>query len=263
MVTLTGCANQEYTLQINDDNTCNFTCEVTINNDVYSLLGTYGVDTAKLNKDKTTKYENELDDVDALFQELAVIYHDFGYSITPINDTINIGFSASKKYPNIEELNKEIKELNQLNICGFNFEITHEKTSFVSEYKVYGGLKYILDSDIDMENELINENFNQLFDTSLLKATCKVIMPASTSVTNSDGTFDSNQFVWTATYDEGAVTPVHIISSLKNTSMYAIAVVSVVIILAIVALFGSRFLRKMKAKKNYEFYEDDLEDVDE
>ena len=264
MIILTGCTSQEYTLQVNDDDTCSFTCQITVNRDVYSLLATYDIDTAALNRQKNTSYNNELDDVDALFQELAVIYSTYDFKITPINDTTIIGFKANKVYPNIEEANKEIKNLKRAGLSGFNFEITHNTSKVKNEYTIYGTLDYILDPDFDMENKLINENFLLLFDTSILTAKATVITPMSTPDIQTDGTFNENMgYVWNASYDEGTTTAVHIIASKTNNAYYYIAFVIIVIIGAIAGLFISRFIRKKKAIKNADFYASDSYEIDD
>lgn len=264
MIVLTGCTSQEYSLQVNDDDTCSFTCQVTVNRDVYSLLATYDIDTAALNRQKNTSYNNELDDVDVLFQELAVIYSTYDFKITPINDTTIIGFKANKVYPNIEEANKEIKNLKRAGLSGFDFEITHNASKVKNEYTVYGTLDYILDPDIDMENKLINENFLLLFDTSILTAKATVITPMSVPDIQTDGTLNENMgYVWTASYDEGTTTDVHIIASKTNNSYYYIALVIIVIIGVIAGIFISRFIRKKKAIKNADFYASDSYEIDD
>lgn len=261
---LSGCTYQEYTLQINDDNTCQLTMQITVNNDLYSLLSTYDVDTQALNRTKNTSYDNdELNNVDALFQELAAIYDSYGFNIIAINDTVDIGFKASKRYKTLDEINNEIKELNNIGICGFDFQISQNKDTFSNEYRVYGTLDYILDPDIDMSIPEIEENFSALLNTSNFKAIASISMPISTTVTATDGNYNGTQFVWTTSYDQNETAPVHIISQYKNTSMYMIVGVIVVIVLVIVGVFVARALRKISSRKNNDFYDrNSTSDVD-
>lgn len=259
ILVFTGCTSQEYSLQINDDETCNLTIQITVNHEVYSLLGTYGIDTSALNRQKKVVFDNELDDVDALFQEYAVKYSNRDFKIEAINDTIEIGFKATKKYNTISEANTDIKDLQTAGLSGLDFEITSDSSQFKTDYKVYGSVKYLLDSDIDMKNELISENFETLFDTSLLSASCSISMPASTTVSATDGTLEKGKYLWTATYDEGNTADIHIISGFKNTYMYIIAGVVVVIVIGILGFFISRYLKRRKERRNDDFYNNEEE----
>lgn len=263
MLIITGCTSQEYTLQINDDNTCNLTCQITVSREVYSLLATYDIDTAALNRQKEVTYDNELDDVDALFQEIAVIYNSYGFKITPINDSTIIGFKANKTYTALEEANKEIKNLKQAGLTGFDFEIKHTQTKIKNEYQIYGTLDYILDPDIDMDDTLIHDNFLSLFDTSTLSAKATIVTPMSTPNIKTDGKNNNIGYEWTATYDENETAPVHIISSKTNTYYYYIGFVIGVILLAAFGLIISRIIKKKTSRRNEDFYSNDTYEVDE
>lgn len=253
-ILLTGCTNQEYKLSVNDDGTCVMNFEVSVNTEVYNLLSSYDVDTAELNRKKKNDYGNVLDDVDALFQELASIYHKYGYEIEVVNDAVKIGFSATKIYSNTDEINKEIKELKKMGLTGLDFEITAQSSELKKEYTVYGTLDYILDPDIDMENSIIKDNFPTLFDTSILTAQAQITMPSETQISATDGEPDENTVTWKALYNE-ETTQVHVISSYKNKSLYVIImVVAIVVILAIVFAV-LKFKKKNAGRKNEDFYD--------
>lgn len=182
-----GCGVQKYTLQINDDDTCNFSLAVSINRDTYNLLPTYGIDVDKLNREKNTSTGTAIDDVDAIFQEVAVMFNEYGYEISVINDTIDVGFKASKTYASIAEFNSEIKSFYDNGLVGTNLEITKTQTRYDTKYTCYGSLDYVLDKDIDFNNATVSDAFNSFFDTSQLTCQLEVTMPYSTTVSASDG----------------------------------------------------------------------------
>lgn len=253
-IMLTGCTNQEYNLTVNDDGTCIMNFEITVNTEVYNLLSSYDVDTADLNRKKKNDYGNELDNVDALFQEFASIYHKYGYEIEVVNDAVKIGFSATKIYPNPDEINKEIKELKKMGLTGLDFEISAQASELKKEYTVYGTLDYILDPDIDMENNTIKDNFPTLFDTSILTAQAKITMPSGTEISASDGNQEENTVTWKASYNE-ETTEVHVISSYKNKSLYVIIIFAVIIIVLVIVFAVLKVLKKKKDRKNDDFYD--------
>lgn len=269
---LCGCGKQDYFLQINDDDTCNFTIKLTINRDTYnSLSSDYEVDIDQLNREKNTMTGTDMDNVDAVFQETAAIFNQYGYQITAINDTIDIGFEASKKYNTIAELNAEIAELHSINLIGVNLQVGKEQTRYQKTYRCYGELDYILDEDIDMKDDFISKMFLSQADLESLTCQFSVVMPYSTVLERTDGTASPNGYTWTSSY-QGSATPIHIISSARNTSAYIVTfLIGIVVIVGLIIMI-SRFIRQYKSKRRYEqskdylsdkFDDDDDEDDDE
>lgn len=265
---LVGCGTQTYYLQINDDDTCTFKISLLVNKETYNRLPAYGIDVDQLNREKNTSTNTSLDNVDALFQEAAAIFQQYDFVITPISDAINIGFEAEKTYLTIADINQEIKTLHQMGLIGVDFEIMKEETRYKKDYKCYGTLDYVLDPDVNMEDEFISKMFKSTFsDTDSLKCSFNVIMPYSTQVSATDGKSGPQGFTWENAYN-GEQVPVHIISGVKNKSAYAITIVVAVILGAALFILGYRFIRRYKAlhpkKDNYDYnnggYDDDDDD---
>lgn len=253
---LTGCVNEESALIINDDDTSTLTFVITLDKDKYELLSSYGIDVESLNQHKNTSTGTELDKIDALFQETAAQYADNGFAVTPVDDTVEIGFKAYKTYMTIEDLNKDIQTLYSNQLSNVQFEVNKTKTNFNTEYKVYGTIEYVFDKDINLSDPQIEEDFIAMIGKDNLNSTFTVTMPPSTSVSAHDGTFENNTFKWIANGNDSAPKDVHIISSLKNTSAYAIAGVVIALLLGVVALLGARLIKKYKDRQNSTNLED-------
>ena len=267
-----GCGKQDYTLQINDDDTCNFSVKITVNSDAYNQLSSeFDVDTDKLNREKNTMTGSDIDNVDAIFQETAAIFNQYGYQIQSVNDSIDIGFEASKTYNTIYDFNNEIQELYNLNLVGCKVEVTKEASRYQKNYKCYGTLEYVFDKDIDMEDEFTAKMFNTQADLDSMVCRLVVVMPYSTAVMKSDGTGSPEGITWQTSY-KGDQIPVHVISSARNLQAYIITAIIVLVVLIGVVILISRLLRQYRNKKRYEkehdylsqqFADDDDDDDDE
>ena len=248
-----GCGSQSYFLTVNNDDTSDFSVSVTVDKDTYSLLSSYGIDSDKLNRQKITTSGTSIDDIDALFQEAAAIFQEYGFETEPVNDSVEIGFSAKKTYSSIEELNAEIKELYDKEVIGLTIEVTKYSSKFKTQYSMTGELRYVLDPDVDLEDEQNAEIFNSVFDQSNLIADFTAVFPSSTSIADTDGVTSSNGAgaTWSIKYtDEAESTAINNISSYTNSSMYAVAFIAVVIIAAALVMLLRRLIRRRKEKND-------------
>lgn len=249
MVFLTGCTRQEYNVSINDNNSVDLTIKVLISKESYNLISTFGIDINELEENKQVDTGTEIDKINALFQETAMMFHEYGFNITTLDDAVEIGFKAEKSYLTIDEFNTEIKKLCDNNLCGLNLDIQHTDKTNLQEYKAYGTLDYLIDKDMGLSDETIKTYFDEQYDTSNMTAVAYINMPLSTPITNHDGVESNNGISWETSYSEGQK-EVHIISLLKdNTTFYIIGVVSFVILL-VVGFFIIRALKFKKEKEN-------------
>lgn len=246
---LTGCGTQNYNLQINDDDSCIFDITISVNKDTYNLLSSYNIDTAKLNREKNTNTGTEVDNVDALFQEAALTLQQYEYTISAIDDSIDVGFSATKTYPTIAAFNEEIKTLKEIGLVGTDLVITKTEGTFETEYYCYGTLDYVIDKDVDFGSETISESFETLFDTSQLNCQLSVTMPYSTAIKASDGVYENGTLIWTNSYNNGATKEVHVISGIQNKQAFAILIVAIVVVIVILIIVGIKVAKILKTKK--------------
>ena len=262
MFFLSGCTRQEYYIDITDSDNVDFTIKVLIDKESYDLLSSFGIDLPALEEDKITGTGTDVDDVNALFQETAMTLQDYGFTITPLNDTVELGFSAEKTYLTIEEFNNEIVTLCDNNVSGLNLNIQYTNTKNHKEYKAYGTLNYVVDADMQLDDKTIKSYFDEQYDTSNMTATAYINMPLSTQITNHDGTDTASGVQWITSYSDGEK-DVHVISSYNdNTNLYIIVFV-IIIILLVIGFFVARALKLKKEKAHSalaETYEEEREE---
>lgn len=263
VVFLTGCTRQEYNININDNNSVDFTIKVLISKESYNLISSFGIDINELEENKQKETGTSIDTINALFQETARMLHNYGFNITTLDDAVEVGFKAEKSYLTIEEFNSEIKKLCDNNLSGLALDIQYTDKTNLKEYKAYGTLDYLIDKDMGLDDETIKTYFNDQYDTSDMTATAYINMPLSTPVTNHDGEVSTNNgaISWTTSYNDGQK-EVHIVSLLKNnTILYIIGVVCFVILL-IVGFFiirASKFKREKESSALSDEYEEEKE----
>lgn len=250
MFLLSGCTRQEYNVVINDNNNVSLTIAAVIDKESYNIISSFGVDISELEENKVTDTGTPVDNVNSLFQEYAMLFQDNGFEITPLDDAVELGFSAKKNYLTIEEFNTEIAKLCENGLSGLNLDIQYVNTKNNKEFKAYGTLNYLLDKDMGLDDEIIKSYFDEQYDTSGMTAKVYITMPDTTQVTNYDGKVGQNGAIyWETSYKDGE-TPVHIISSYKdNTIIYAI-VLAIVVLLLVVGFFILRARKFKKEKEN-------------
>ena len=126
-LSLCGCTKQEYEVLIHDNDNVDFTIKISVDKEQYDLLSTFDVTLEDLEANKVNSTNTTVDKVNVLFQEIAMLYNTYGFNITPINDSKEIGFIAKKTYMTIEEFNAEIEKFAQGKISGLNLKIDYTK----------------------------------------------------------------------------------------------------------------------------------------
>ncbi len=250
IILLTGCGTQNYSLKVNDDNSVEYKIRITVDSTTYDLLSSYGVDMSNLNRNKKSYGDEDIDSLDAVFQEQAMLYRQYNYDIVNVTDTVEIGFEALKKYNTIDEFNSEIKEMYDRNLIGTNVEVIKEETSFGETYKVYGTLEYILDEDVDLEDPAVKENFDNVYNKSKLSATLSINVPGHTEITTTDGAQNDRLVTWEAFYEEsGEPKEVHVISEYKSKGFYVLICVVGIVALVVIAIVGLKIYKRIIQKK--------------
>lgn len=247
---LSGCTRQEYEVVINDNNNVSFEVTALIDKESYNLISSFGIDISKLEENKVIDTGTPVDKVNALFQEYAMLFQEYGFEITPLDDAVELGFSAKKNYLTIEEFNEEIKKLNENELSGLTLDIQYVNTKNNKEFKAYGSLNYLLDKDMGLDDEIIKSYFDEQYDSSNMTAQVSITMPVTTQITNHDGTVGQNgAIVWNTSYKDGPK-DVHVISSFKDNTLFYAIILILVIVLLIVAFFILRALKFKKEKDN-------------
>lgn len=255
----TGCGTQEYSIQINDDDSVVFSTKIAVPKEIYnSMAEMYAVDFDKLNREKNVSDE-ALQSIDALFQETAALFMQYDFSISAIDDALNVGFEATKTYPNLEAFNEEMATLEYHNIIGLDVEIIKSETRYKTTYTCQGNLTYVLDPDIDMENEEIRNNFQAIYpNKDSLESRLSITIPMSTTLDATNGTFENNAYVWTANYNNGEPEKVGfgIRSYITNIKAYIYTGIIILVVVAVLVVIISRFIRKKKAGKFEEYVDE-------
>lgn len=251
LITLAGCTRQEYSVNINDQNNVEFEIKVLISRQSYELLSSFGIDINELNEKQIIDTGTGIDNVNVLFQETAMLFYDYGFNIQPLDDAVDIGFSAKKSYLTIEEFNAEIQQLVANNLSGLYLDIQYVNTNTHKEYKAYGTINYLIDPDMGLDDESIKQYFDRQYDSSDMTAKVTINMPLSTQITNYDGTPGANNggIVWNTSYKDGQK-DVHIISSYSDNTMYYAIGFVVFIIVLVIGFFAMRALKFKKEKMN-------------
>lgn len=245
---LSGCVRQEYTVTIGESNNVEFLVKVLIDKESYNLMATFGVDVNELEENKQTDV-GAVSDVNALFQETAKLFSNLGFEVTSVNDAVELGFTAHKKYLTIEEFNHEIEQMVQNNLCGLNLDIQYVDQQNHKEYKAYGTLNYVLDPDFGFDDPTIKKYFDEQYDPSNMTVTATINMPPTTPITKHDGSSYNGGVQWKTSYIEGEK-PVHVISEFHdNTMLYAIGL-AFILVAGIAGFFIIRALKFKKEKEN-------------
>jgi len=264
MFCFAGCTKQEYIVQIHDNNNVDFTIKLITPKEQYNLLNTFDITLEEMEQNKVSSTNTTVDKVNVLFQEMAMLYHTYGFTITPIDNNEEIGFSAKKTYLSIEEFNTEIQKFAQGKISGLNVQVNYLNKSNKNEYYVQGTLDYIVDNDLNLNNENTKKIFEEQYDYSYMTAKATIFMPESTQITAFDGAASQESYSveWSASYS-GETKPVHIKSLWTDYTMYYIIGGGAFVILIIVVFFVARHLKlkKERSANNSVTTDDDLEDA--
>lgn len=254
---LTGCTNQEYSLIVNEDDSADLSIKCIVDKDTYDLLSSYDLEESyKFEQNESSA--NPIERCDILFQETAAVFYDYGFDINPVNDSIQIGFEASKKYKTVDELNADIKKLYEDGLTGFNGEVTITDSLLSKTYLFSGTVQYLLDPDADISESEKNQLESLYQDTSKIKAQVSLKMPGG--LVAHDGTIENSMAIYSATYEDGEEVPVHLKTQIVNTTLRNIIFGVIIIAVAVGGFFLSKNMKKKKeAKKIRDLYGDEDE----
>lgn len=250
MFVLSGCARQEYDVRITEQNGVEFTVKLIISKERYNTMATFGVDVKSLEENKVQGTGSEVDKVNAMFQEEAMKFKDKGFTITALDDAVEMGFMAKKSYLTIEEFNAEIKNLKENHMSGLDLDIQYKDTTNHKEYKAYGTIEYAIDPDMGLDDEIIKGYFDKQYDSSSMTCKVNISMPTTTQITAHDGSnSQGGALEWQTAYGKG-VKDVHIVSEYHDNSMYYMIGAGAIVLIAVVGFFVSKSIRLKKEKKN-------------
>lgn len=153
---LTGCGQQSYFLQVNEDNTVNFAAEIVVNSKTLEKL-----DSLNIQRDAIVKSK------EPLFASIKKYYEGLGFRYTYSETDTEVKVSFVKIYPSISSFNEEIKTLYKDGKIGLGMGI--KKDSGLSGTTTYynGELKFLPDPDILNELKDNNHFYDYLKDISL------------------------------------------------------------------------------------------------
>ena len=250
---LTGCTNQEYSLIVNEDDSADLSIKCIVDKDTYDLLSSYDLEESyKFEQNESSA--NPIERCDILFQETAAVFYDYGFEINPVNDSIQIGFEASKKYKTVDELNADIKKLYEDGLTGFNGEVTITDSLLSKTYLFSGTVQYLLDPDADISESEKNQLEALYQDTSKIKAQVSLKMPGG--LVAHDGTIENSMAIYSATYE----VPFHLKTQIVNTTLRNIIFGVLIVAVAVGRFFLSKNMKKKKeAKRIRDLYGDEDE----
>lgn len=260
LLVFTGCANQNYELVVNSDDSARFTIRYMIDKDTYDLLSSYDIDMG-YTFEQSEKSTNPIERCNVLFQEIASVFHEQGFEITDINDSVNIGFEATKNYNTIEELNKDIQNLYDKELIKLKGTVNISESLLNKTYLFSGSVEYNLDSDAKIdENE--KSKLLEVYDVSGLEATVSLKMPGN--LVAHDGTIEDSMAKYKVAYNDNKEVPVHLKTAIQNTLVKNIITIAIAVFVFIGIILGSRYLKKKKEeKKRRELYGDEDQDDNE
>lgn len=260
LLAFTGCANQNYELVVNSDDSARFTIKYIVDKDTYDSLSSYDIDMG-YTFEQSEKSTNPIERCNVLFQEIASVFHEQGFEIKDINDSVNIGFEATKNYATIEELNKDIKSLYDKKLIKLNGEVSISDSLLNKTYLFSGSVEYLLDPDAEVSEE-DKKQLLDLYDASGLEATVSMKMPGN--LVAHDGTIEDSMAKYKVTYNDNKEVPVHLKTSIPNTLVRNIIMITIVVLVFVGIILGSRYAKKKKEeKKRRELYGDEDQDDNE
>lgn len=136
-IILSGCAQQSYFVQVNEDSTVNFAGELVLNER----------DLAKLS-DLNIEREDILESKEPLFKEVKDYYSQLGFSVTYEESKQQVKVKVQKIYPSISAFNTEINSLYEKGKSGLGMAISRNSGLSGTETRYNGALKFIMDPDI-------------------------------------------------------------------------------------------------------------------
>lgn len=147
-LTLSGCAQQSYFLQVNEDSSVNFAAELTITQTGLNKL-----------KDLNIQREEILESYEPLFKNIKEYYTEKGFDYSYSDNDGQAKVTLKKFYPNIQSFNEEIKLLCDEGKSGLMLNINRDTDITGTNTKYKGAIRYQFDPKF---KEIVKSNPNLL-----------------------------------------------------------------------------------------------------
>ena len=215
---------------------------------MYNKISEYNVSMDNYTLEQNPSSQNEIIQCNVLFQEAAAAFYDNGFSITSVDDAINIGFIASKEYSTIQDFNTDIESLYKDELIGLNGKAEISESLLSKTYIFRGSVKYLLDPDMASLTDKQKQILESIGDSSSLRADVKMVMPGAPielgTGENKDG--GANYF---ATYNNPQDSEILLATEIQNTTIKILILVAVIIAAVVGFFFYSKARKKKKEQK--------------
>ncbi len=225
---LSGCNKQSYNIKINEDGSSSLALSVTVDKDSYDSLRQYIKD-------------EDINDINALFKKDSERFKKAGFNIETINDSIDIGFKASREFLSPSDFNRSMKKFKKEKLIDSDLTIKADKNFYQKTYVLKGKIRYTKDPDFEkVLKKAKAEKLDSRIDFSKMKAEAIVSIPGNIKYKNSDN--------FTANYDSSGEN-IYIKSSIFNNKLkYTGVGIGFLIILVAFMKWLAYFLTKDKKR---------------
>lgn len=239
---LTGCTNQGYDITILPDDRVMFSETITTDVDVINKINEKELkfgEIYKQNKDSV----DEIDRVHPLFQETAWSFINKGFVIEAIEDTTQVGFRANKEYPNIDEFNKELKDLYKSNLSRLKVQAEHIEKMTGDTYVVSGELEFLRDPDFKV-TEKEEKDLKDLVGNVRPNAYLTVKTPGD--LKEHSGEVEEGKVKITNFEEQGKPTLVNVVSGMQDDKAKIMLYAGILVAASIVLILVMKNFRKIK-----------------
>lgn len=168
---LSGCTNQVYDINVLEDGRVSFSETFAIDVDILNKMHEKKINFGKIYKQNKDSVD-DMDKIHPLFQESAWVFANKDFNIEPVEDSVQVGFKASKEYPNIEAFNSDLKTLYMAGLSTIKAQLTHDKNIMGENYQLAGEFSFLKDPEFKTSDEEIaalkelvkNPNFNAIIN---------------------------------------------------------------------------------------------------
>lgn len=229
---VSGCAQQSYFVQVEDDSSVNFAAELTLPENGISKL-----------KDLNIQREEILDSYEPLFTQIKKLYTEKGFDYEYTDSDGQAKVILKKFYPSIEDFNSENQELYESGLCGLFLNIDRDTSLSGSNTKYKGALRYQFDPEFV---ETVQSNPHLLKYVSSIPLSAYVRIYDSNDIVTVDSVDPENgQFATmvNGTWDTSGEQPtktffIHTESKNQTFALVVFFVVGAGILVLLVLVFG-------------------------
>ena len=240
---LSGCTNQVYEIDVKDDGTCTFSELIAVDVDIYNKMKEKEIDFGNFYK-QDEQSNDQVKNVDVLFQETAELFASKGFAIEEVNDTVQVGFKARKDYKNIDDMNKDLKLLYQSGISSLAAEVEHDKNMFKDNYQTYGTIEFHKDPDFKLTDEEITKLLSDLNNPTVSST---LIVKTPGALRRHNGEIDGGKLKITSLYGEDPVN-IDVLSGTTNSKVKMLFGFAGFIVFILIILFITKNFRKWTSR---------------